>query len=447
MRRRLRRLLLLGVGVSVLAAAVALPASARRDDPDRAVAEWIDHNAAPLATTDPTAPLDDLRALHHIVGGATVVGLGESTHGSHEQFQVKQRLARFLVERKGFHTVAMEEDFAGGVLLDRYVTTGEGDPRALAADMSYAVLGGTKELVDLLQWMRGYNQTHRDQVRFLGTDVIALRQLSFDEVTAYVRRVAPGRLDELERDLGPVRMRGDRFEHMAWYFERSDGEKRRLVEHARRVVRFVDGLPAAGPRLEREFAERHARAIAGWYESFAREGQLGGPRETFVADTVTWWQRTVGGKVAYWAANVHSTAAPSLTLRLPGEVQTGTLAGGYLRERLGRRYLSIGLAFTSGVIRSDFTRPAPHPVGPPPPGLLDAQLARARTPNYLLDLRMRAPEAVRAWLEGPATMRMIHPSYAEDDDGAGHTMEVGSLLGAFDVLVNIRTTTPTRPLT
>jgi hypothetical protein len=41
---------------------------------------------------------------------------------------------------------------------------------------------------------------------------------------------------------------------------------------------------------------------------------------------------------------------------------------------------------------------------------------------------------------------MIHPQYAEDDDGAGYTMLVESLIGAFDAIVHIRTTTPSRPL-
>ena len=34
------------------------------------------------------------------------------------------------------------------------------------------------------------------------------------------------RLDELERDLAPIRPRGSRLEHQQWYFQRSDSEKR-----------------------------------------------------------------------------------------------------------------------------------------------------------------------------------------------------------------------------
>ncbi len=51
-----------------------------------AVTAWIRQHATPLATTDPTAPLTDLAPLPQVVGDAQVVGLGESTHGAHEQF-------------------------------------------------------------------------------------------------------------------------------------------------------------------------------------------------------------------------------------------------------------------------------------------------------------------------------------------------------------------------
>jgi erythromycin esterase len=62
----------------------------------------------------------------------------------------------------------------------------------------------------------------------------------------------------------------------------------------------------------------------------------------------------------------------------------------------------------------------------------------------MIDLHLPAPGPVRAWLAGPATLRMIHPSYVDDDDGSGYTMSVDALAGAFDALVYLRATTPTQ---
>ena len=59
--------------------------------PTPRVANWIRHNANQLTTTDPTAPLDDLAPLRRMIGDARIVGLGESTHGAHEEFTLKLR--------------------------------------------------------------------------------------------------------------------------------------------------------------------------------------------------------------------------------------------------------------------------------------------------------------------------------------------------------------------
>lgn len=437
----------IGVGVSLLAVATAgvtPPAhAADRDDRDHKVVDWINRHAVPLQSTDPRAPLDDLRSLRRVVGPATVVGLGESTHGSREQFRVKHRMVRFLVERMGFRTVGLEHDFAHGVQLDRYVMTGKGDPRKLVASMGFP-FWECEEILALVRWMRSYNATHREKVRFLGTDIIALRTESFDEMTRYVRRVAPARLAELERHLAPIRP--TRPDHTRWYQGLPASERRQLIEHARRAYEIVREVPRTAPRLEREYAEQHARTVLGWYESF-NNLDFAPQRETYIADTIGWWQRRMGGgKVAYWAANAHAASASRVSYRHPGGNWTGRTAGGHLEKRLGRRYVAIGAVFHHGVISSDFADPSPHPVGPPPPGLLDTTLGRARPANYLLRLRAPAPRPVRAWRDGPAAKRMILPSYAEDNDASAYIMTVPSLIGAFDAVVHIRTTTPSRLL-
>ncbi len=155
-----------------------------------AVTAWIRQHATPLATTDPTAPLTDLAPLPQVVGDAQVVGLGESTHGAHEQFALKHRVVRLLVEKLGFGCVALEEDWTKGLQLDQYLVTGKGDPRALLADAGPP--WRTEEILQLLTWMQSYNQTHPDgKVRFAGVDVVAVGPLAYDAVAEYVERAAP----------------------------------------------------------------------------------------------------------------------------------------------------------------------------------------------------------------------------------------------------------------
>jgi erythromycin esterase len=419
----------------------AAPAGAATErDPDPPVTHWIDRHDQPLATTDPSAPLADLGGLRRVVGGATVVGLGEATHGSHEQFRLKHRMVRYLVEEMGFRTLAFEEDFAGGVELDRYVTTGEGDPRALVTQMS-SPFWSAEEIVDLLEWVRAYNVEHPgDLVRFLGTDVVKLRVSSFDAVEDHVARVAPDRLDDLEAVMGPLRPQGTDWEHMQHYQQLPDAEQARLIAAAEQLVDLVSGLPAGDDPVGHEYAVRHAGAVLGWYENYDEETGWRGEREEFVADTILWWQRLTGSKVAYWAANVHVSSAPELSYRTPEEDLGGRMAGGHLEARLGRRYVAVGALFHDGAISSDYGAPGPQPIGPPQGDFLEATLGTGDQATYLLALDGRAPGPVRRWLDGESTMRVILPSYTAGDDSAQYTMTVPDLDDAFDAVVFVRTT-------
>jgi erythromycin esterase len=421
---------------------VATAASPRVDRGGPGVVEWIDRHARPLATSDPAEPVGDLRPLGRVVAGASVVGLGEATHGSREQFRLKHRMVRFLVERSGFRTVAFEGDFASGVLIDRYVVTGQGDPRALLAGMGFP-FWNSEEILDLVQWMRSYNQGHADKVRFLGTDVLQLQQLSFDAIRAHVGRAAPDRLPELETYLAPLALQGEPWEQFGWYEGLSEAEQQRLIDTAGRLVRFVEGLPAAGDRLGHEYAEQHARAVLGWYEYYEERQGVRPTREQAIADTITWWQGLTGHRVAYWAASVHTTSAPELTYHDPAP-QRATMAGGLLERRLGRRYVSVGTLFHQGTINSDFGNPGPHAIGPPGPGLVESTLVAASSPTYILPLPARAPGPVGDWLAGEATVRMIIPAFSEGDDPDDYTMTVPSLRDAFDALVFVRQTTASR---
>lgn len=169
---RLSRRRILGlsaVAVGTVAVAAWPRAAAQATDTD--VLSWINRHAMPLARTDAPGPADDLRGLRDIVRDAYVVGLGESAHGTHTQLTLKHRVARYLVEHLGFRTIAWEEGWGSGVAIDRYVTTGEGDPRKVVGDAMFMLR--TEVMLDLVGWMRDFNRGRpdHDKVRFLGSDV------------------------------------------------------------------------------------------------------------------------------------------------------------------------------------------------------------------------------------------------------------------------------------
>ena len=182
----------------------------------------------------------------------------------------------------------------------------------------------------------------------------------------------------------------------------------------------------------------------GWHRYYDDESLLSPVREQFITDSIEWWQRLTRDTIVYWAANVHTAAASSITYRTPFGEDVATMAGGHLERHLARRYVSIGLAFGHGAITSDFQDPAPHSIGPPRPDLIRHARRRRRT-----HVPARTPAALGA-SSGPtlaraaSATRTILPSYTEAEDGSAYTMTVPELGEAFDVVVFITRTTPSR---
>lgn len=135
----------------------------------KSVARWIGQHAHRLATTDPGAPLSDLRPLAGMVDGARVVAVGVSTRQAHEPSALAHRIVRLLVEEVGFRSLALEGDDAVRLGLDAYVRTGAGDPRALLAGARS--FWQTGELLDTVRWMRAFNLRHPEEpLRFAAAE-------------------------------------------------------------------------------------------------------------------------------------------------------------------------------------------------------------------------------------------------------------------------------------
>jgi erythromycin esterase len=113
---------------------------------------------------DLDAIFDDLDPLTDRVRDAEVVALGSAVRQSHELLTLTHRVMRFLIDRHGFRSLALEGDGAASIALDAYVRSGEGDPLAiLARARSFWRFA---EILDAVRWIRMRNERNPgDQVR------------------------------------------------------------------------------------------------------------------------------------------------------------------------------------------------------------------------------------------------------------------------------------------
>lgn len=434
-----------GLAVAGPAVPSATALAASEGSASRSMVDWIDRCLVPLSGADPQGDLRDLRSLGRVVGDATVVGLGESAHGTHTQLALKHRVARYLVEELGFRTIAWEESWGCGVAIDRYVVTGKGDPRVAVGDMMSMLR--THGMLELVEWMRAFNRRRpeRDRVRFLGSDSLELRQVQYDEITQFVADVAPERSAELAGHLRSIAIRGSMREHFGWYLdpEFTDELKQPYIEHARSVYELLCALPSGASSVDREDAVQHAYAILGFYDSYTAAGEQDDRRDAYVAETVRRWQRRTGHRLVYSAANAHTAASRQMLISFPDEfpgddTAVRRLAGGRLRRHYGRHYVSIGTVFHEGDVLTGWESGAPavFAVPSPSPSFIDHVLGQAHRPDYLLDLRLPAPPVVRRQLDGAATMRIIGSAYDAGID-ALYSQRLDSWREGFDAVLHI----------
>src|SRR5687768_12011554 len=151
-----------------LALTIALPtvAAPRR----RAVAKpvfdtstvrgWLEKNAHFLAATELTPYSYDLEPLRLMIGDATLVGLGDGSHGTHEFYTVKLRLIDYLVREMNFDVIAFEGAFPLFERINQYVQGSAGDPRALLNEGNDRLLyffWNVEEMLAVIEWAREYN--------------------------------------------------------------------------------------------------------------------------------------------------------------------------------------------------------------------------------------------------------------------------------------------------
>ena len=101
-----------------------------------------------------------------------IIGLGEATHGNAEFQQLKLDVFKLMVEKYSVRAFALEGDYGGCEAVNRYIHGGPGTAQKAAAAIGFPIYR-TKEMAQLIDWMRNYNATAKEgeDLRFYGFDM------------------------------------------------------------------------------------------------------------------------------------------------------------------------------------------------------------------------------------------------------------------------------------
>ena len=139
---------------------------------ENAVTNWINQNGITIEDAGQETPLTSLKnSKADIFKNVRLFGFGEATHYTKEFFDLKGKFFKHLVENEGVTLFMMEDVYINSADINRFVAGGEGDARQMAGNLGFT-LWHNEEVMNLLQWMRTYNngKPADKQVKFYAID-------------------------------------------------------------------------------------------------------------------------------------------------------------------------------------------------------------------------------------------------------------------------------------
>lgn len=125
--------------------------------------------------------------------GKRIIALGEATHGNKEFQELKLSIFKKLVEENGVRAFAIEGDFGGCLEVNDYIHGGSGSTLEAVKKIGFKIYQ-TKEMMNLIDYMRDYNLSHLDDdINFYGFDMQRTEYLdkeySDEDINLYLKEI------------------------------------------------------------------------------------------------------------------------------------------------------------------------------------------------------------------------------------------------------------------
>lgn len=406
---------------------------------------------------------DDYRLLLDLAGEASVVLLGEATHGTHEFYRERAQITKRLIRDKGFCAVAIEGDWPDAHRVNQYVTGRGSDLEASDALSGFVRfptwMWANADVLDFAGWLRTHNENlsaGQSPVGFYGLDLYSLYS-SAQEVISFLESVDPAAAERARHRYGCFEHFGHDSQAYAYAthlgLERSceDAVVAQLQELLQRRLHDHTSSHAGLDEEEAFNAEQNSHLVLAaehYYRTMLdQEVSSWNLRDEHMVDTlerIRLHLTTHGAraKVVVWAHNSHVGDARATSMGRRGEWSIGQIA----RQKYGSEAVSIGFTTSEGTVtaasRWDGATERKH-VRPALPGSYEELFHRTGMPRFFLDLRHKR-EAARV-LKAPMLERAIGVLYLPETERLSHYFEA-SLPAQFDGIIHIDRTRAVEPI-
>lgn len=379
-------------------------------------------------------------ALLDMVGSATIVGLGEATHGTREFFVLKRQAIQALATR-GFRGVGFEAPWAGTRTIAAYVDGQNiSEPQVLSA-LQYNVWR-TAEVMDLLRWMRAENakRAPAERLVYFGYDPQDYEYRAtggtMKQIIDLTTSVDASLGATIRQQYTAVTLATDTISQSMRYTPAQRTRLRGILADIRQRMNGAE--PALVGGLGAADASWLLRSVVVVEQNWTKaEFDLAGEgdksfnyRDSTMAANARWWQQRMGTntRVALWAHNGHIGRFTVSGVRSMGL---------YLSNEVGAQYWVLGFALGSGQFNGNAPSD-PQRIPAPAPGTVDATLAQVGDKATMFNLRTLTGTAEQ-WSRTAKGLRWF--GAGELRAGPVELWDI-PLQPTFDALIYVPLTTP-----
>jgi erythromycin esterase len=314
--------------------------------------QWIESNAIPFLSVDAGAAktnvsANDLYFFKDLCRGASIIALGESTHGTSEFFRLKHRLLEYSIRELGVRVFAIEDNQVIVEKVNNYILGAKGNARNAMYGM-FSVWQN-EEVHNMIQWLRDYNDAHADdKIQFAGFDLQDIRSPA-DSLSVFLKRKDPGFADSVFATLSGL------LQNTQTHYTASENDKYAWNNAAAKAYKLVQQKADAWLLLYKTMDEQLTIKKTIQYANLIRQyahnlyiGHLPLYRDTAMAENIGWLlsMQKPGTKILVWAHDNHISRGDHPVKE--NNIYGGISMGAHLSKQFGKAYKAFGLSSFTG---------------------------------------------------------------------------------------------------
>jgi len=309
-------------------------------------------------------PQDFDIVMHHIAE-ASIVLMGEATHGTREFYDARADIAKRLIIEKGFRTIALEADFPDTYHVNQYINFQSKDKSVKEALGDFKRfpqwMWRNESMIAFIEWLCEFNDSQpvEKRVQIYGLDLYSLHR-SIAVLIAELEKIDPQVAQEAKKQYACFDVYKDPQEY--GYYASMLPDKscheaviKQLQEMKRKEVNFF-AYDQLNPLEEKFYIEQNALVIKNaelYYRTlFGGTNALSwNVRDQHMAETakeIEKYNKAAGRdhKMIIWAHNSHVGNANATQMASYGEINVGQL----IKEAYGAQAVSIGFTTYTGMV-------------------------------------------------------------------------------------------------